>query len=155
MKVKIYTQIEPLTIGSGEDAFTIQLRELTDQDRLAAMRAIAADADFAALGAVTNGMINGWGNVRDENGNVIPFETKDANGNKVCNLDRVMASLPMPVRGQVMCAVLAVCGVPKQFVESLLKGFGAMANLDPTTTPPPGTATASCGSSSTGETSPS
>lgn len=155
MKVKIYTQIEPLAIGSGEDAFTIQLRELTDSDRLAALRAVAADVDFAALGRITNGLIIGWSNVRDEQGNVIPFETKDSSGNRVCNLDRVMASLPMAVRGEVLCAILAVCGVPRETVDALLKGFGSLATSDPTTPPSPDTATACSANSSPIATSPS
>lgn len=155
MRVKIYTQIEPLTIGSGEDAFTIQLRELTDADRLAALRAVAADVDFAQLGRVTNTLICGWSNVRDEHGNVIPFETKDASGNRVCNLDRVMASLPMAVRGEVMCAILAVCGVPRETVDALLKGFGSLAASDPITPPSLDTATACSASSSPIATSPS
>lgn len=117
MKVALRIEAEPLVFGEGEDAFTLVVRPPTSVERMALLQAFVT-GDLAAVQREVELLIENWRDVRNERGELIPFEQVEGNG-KRRNLPLFLASLPMVTQTQVMVGVGAFAGATDRMLEGV------------------------------------
>jgi hypothetical protein len=95
MRVTIYSPPPPITIGEGEDAFTLQLCRITGSDRGAVIDACALGSIEAITRSVDR-LVDKWTGIIDENGAPVPLEGRDgATGKDIRLFQRVVGAMPL------------------------------------------------------------
>lgn len=136
MKTDIYTPPPPLKIGSGENAFSIKIRNISASDRMAICDAVATQS-FYEIARAIEPVVTGWEDIVGPDNTPIPFEKRDVDGNVVgTNTSLVFGALKLGEYMRILGAILTFVGFPVKGIEEMVKQFGGGSmDLRPTSTP--------------------
>lgn len=153
MRIDVLSKPPALPFGSGDEAFSVTPRRMTEVDRGAFLDAFAAEeARFATLSALAAGMIESWSGLQHPDGSELRPYATFPDGSKISGA-HVMAALPLRWQIEIIVAMAAFCGLPEEGLAEMRRGLAAWGAREsrgdaPDPTPSSGDATGATGCAS-------
>lgn len=143
MQVDLFTLPSPLKFGEGDNAFSIQLRRFTQQERLAVLDAVQSDGagriSLAQIQRAAGQLVIGLMGVTTIGGERLTLQSiHSEGGGDAEKFDRFLAVLPISRSIDVLAGILAFVGLPRKAVDAIRTAFAwEEGTADPTPTNPP------------------
>lgn len=133
MKIDMFTPPPVAWFGEGAERFGLVLKPWSDAERLDVVDAYST-GKLGDIQRSLNHLVIDWRNVCDLSGVPIPFEGKDEERRKVCNLGRFMGALPIARQAEVVVGLMAFIGLPQKDVDIVARACGQnpAVTVDPT-----------------------
>lgn len=138
MKFDIHTLPDPLVFGDGDERFSLRLKHITGEERMAILDA-AREGSMQLVQNTVQRVVIGWEGVCGADGNPVPFQYQEDSVTKN-RLNEFLGAIRIEMQVRVIAGILVYVGIPTDDVEEVVKIFGgSKADLAPT--PPPADAT--------------
>jgi len=138
MKYDIHTLPDPLVFGEGDQQFSLRLKQITGEERMAILDAVR-DGSMQLVQNTIERVVLGWEGVCGADGNPVPFQYREENVTKN-RLNEFLGAISIEMQVRVIAGILAYVGIPTDDVEEIVKVFGGSKD-DLSPTPPPASAT--------------
>ena len=140
MKFDIASNPDPLPFGEGDDTFSLSLKQITGEERMAILDA-ARSGLMVEVQSNIDRLVIGWQGVVGADGNPVPLEY-DEDGLKMKRFDAFLGVISCEMQIRVIAGILAFVGIPTGNIDEIVKIFGNAGDKpDTAPTAPPDDAT--------------
>lgn len=146
MRISLADRPAVLTFGEGADAFSLIMKRMTGEDRLAIVD-VSFSQSYAEMQRACGRLVADWQNVCNEDGTPIPFKVQAKDKTWTDNFTQMMGAIPFGMQMRVLAGIMGFAGVPTEGIDQVIRNIdGGDGNAsDPIGAPDANTGTGASG----------